>query len=423
MRSNALRCFAARVVDNPKSAQVPPIVGRVGAVHVECEVIQPTGQRKRRVVADHCAVRPAEHSGSVGVGDERTGANPHVETSDRTSLLPKAVEGDAVGGDGARFFDPQLAVTRLVIGGGGATHRGGEFHRELQRVHDRRAGGRVELVGDDHPRLRVVAACECLADVEPPRLRRCGGRVGAGHVPHVPVDPVGSQDAFVQAGGDCCRAEGENEVVVVGDTGVGRVALQNDVNVAICLRCLRQVGVERRYGVVGRDRVGDDIGRCVQRDHHRLDVRGAGVVVLVGDVQRHRHVRKVRVVRGAVDLHLEVARHRRAGPVCREVRRVVDGEPQRHILARRREGVGVRHRRVRRRTEPQAEVLVGDRVAGRRVEVVDRDVGDDAAKYFRVLRQVDRQLRQVCRVVIRVGVQRRKRILDCFESCSHQVPL
>lgn len=265
----------------------------------------------------------------------------------------------------------------------------------------------------------MVAPCDCLADVQTPCLCRSGGRVGAGEVPHIPIEAVGCETALVQAGGDGRRPHGEDDVVVVGNTVVGGVALEDDMDVAVCLGRFRQVGVKDWHRVVGGDDVGD-LGRWrVQRDHYRLDVRRAGVVVLVGDVQRHRHVREVGVVGGAVDTHLEVACHRRAGPVRREVAGVVDGEPQRHVLAGSGERVGVGHGGVRRRTEAQAKVLVGDRVAGRRVEVVDGDVGDDRLEDFGVLWQIDCQLCEVrCRVV-GVRVQRGECVLDGFESSGH----
>lgn len=307
--TDALCGLAGGVVDEPEAAQVPPVVSGVGAVHVEREVVESACQREGGVVADHRAVRTAQHGGGVGVGDERPGTHAHVEAGDCSDLLPEAVERDTVRGDGSRLLDPQLPVARLVVGGGGATHRRGEFHRQHERVHDRRTGGRVELVGDDEPCLRMVAPRDCLADVQTPCLCRRRGRVGAGEVPHIPVEAVGCETAFVQTGGDGRRPHGENNVVVVGDAVVGGVALEDDVDVSVRLGRLRQVGVEDRHRVVGGDDVGDYVNWCVQRDHHRLDVRRAGVVVLVGDVQCHRHVREVGVVGGAVDLQLEVAGH------------------------------------------------------------------------------------------------------------------
>lgn len=98
---------------------------------------------------------------------------------------------------------------------------------------------------------------------------------------------------------------------------------------------------------------------------------------------------------------------------------VVNGEPQRHVLAGSGERVGVGHGGVRRSAETQAEVLVGDRVAGRRVEVVDGDVGDDRLEDLGVLRQVDCQLCEVRRRVVGVRVQRGERVLDGFESSGH----
>lgn len=115
--------LAGGVVDDPEPAQVPPVVGGVGAVHVEREGVHPAGEGERRVVADHRAVRPAQHGGRIGVGDERPGADPHVETGDGTGLLPEAVERDTVRRDRPRFLDPQLLVARLVVGRRGATHR------------------------------------------------------------------------------------------------------------------------------------------------------------------------------------------------------------------------------------------------------------------------------------------------------------
>lgn len=417
--TDALRGLAGGVVDEPEAAQVPPVVGGVGAVHVEREVVESACKREGGVVADHRAVRPAQHGGGVGVGDERPGTHAHVEAGDRSGLLPEAVERDTVRRDGSRLLDPQLSVARLVVGGGSAAHRRSQFHRQHHRVHDRRARRRVELVGDNKPCLRVVTSGQRLTDVQTPRLCRSGGRVGAGEIPHIPVEAVGYEAALVQAGGDGRRPHGEDKVVVVGSTGIGGVALEDDVDVAVRLGRLRQVGVKNRHRVVGRDCVGDYIDRCVQRDHHRLDVCRAGVVVLVGDVQRHRHVREVGVVGGAVDLQLEVAGHRRASPVRREVAGVINSEPQRHVLAGGRERVGVGHGGVRRRAEAQAEVLVGDRVAGRRVEVVDGDVGDDRLEDLGVLRQVDRELREVRRRVVGVRVQRGERVLDGFESSGH----
>lgn len=128
--TDALCGLAGGVVDEPEAAQVPPVVGGVGAVHVEREVVDPSCQREGSIVADHRAVRPAQHGGGVGVGDERPGTHAHVEAGDRSGLLPEAVERDTVRGDGSRLLNPQLPVARLVVGSGGATHRGGEFHRQ-----------------------------------------------------------------------------------------------------------------------------------------------------------------------------------------------------------------------------------------------------------------------------------------------------
>lgn len=265
----------------------------------------------------------------------------------------------------------------------------------------------------------MVASGQRLADVQTPRLCRRRGRVGAGEVPHVPVEAVGREVALVEAGGDGRCPDREDDVVVVGNTVVGGVALEDDVDVAVRLGRLGKVGVECRDRVVGGGDVGDLGRRGVQRDHHRLDVRRTGVVVVVGDVQRHRHVREVHVVGRAVDTHLEVAGHRRAGPVRREVAGEVDGEPQRHVLARCRERVRVRHGGVRSGPEAQTEVLDGDRVARHRVQVVDGDVGDDRPEHLRVLRQVHRELGQVRERVVGVRVQRGERVLDGFESSGH----
>lgn len=98
---------------------------------------------------------------------------------------------------------------------------------------------------------------------------------------------------------------------------------------------------------------------------------------------------------------------------------VVNGEPQRHVLAGGRERVGVGYGGVGGSTEAQAEVLVGDRVAGRRVQVVKRDVGNDRLEDLGVLRQVDRQLRHVRVGVLRQRRERGERVLDGFESSGH----
>lgn len=125
MGTDALCGLAGGVVDDPEAAQVPPVVGGVGTVHVEGQVVESACKREGSIVADHRAVRPAQHGGGVGVGDERPGAHAHVETGDRSSLLPEAVERNTVRRDGSRLLNPQLPVARLVVGSGSATHRGG----------------------------------------------------------------------------------------------------------------------------------------------------------------------------------------------------------------------------------------------------------------------------------------------------------
>lgn len=142
-----------------------------------------------------------------------------------------------------------------------------------------------------------------------PRL--CGGsrRPHRGGVPHVSEDAVGSETAFVVAGGDRCCPDTECHGVVGCRRSVGGVALNDDVDVAVRLGRFGQVGVECRDRVTGRRRRVHRARWHVEWDHHRLDVRRAGVVVLVRDVQRHRHVREVHVVGAAVDLRLEVACH------------------------------------------------------------------------------------------------------------------
>lgn len=255
-------------------------------------------------------------------------------------------------------------------------------------------------------------------------VRGARGHVGAS--PHEPDVPVSTEAPFGRAERRLRFSVETGPEREVGRPGVGvLVALQHEKDVADHLRRLRQERAEVR-DLVGADLSqsagGKRPGRRVERDHHRLDVRRGGVVVVVGDVQDRRRVALPE--RGAgrlVDIRLAVGGHRRARPVRREVRGDVHDELGGQVLARVRQVVQLGRGRVPGSAETEPDPPLGDRPTRRRDDVLRAELDEARPERDDRLGDVGGDLGEVRDSRIGHRRQHRKGELDGLLSGCHRL--